>query len=895
MKKLFISLLLLLMMTTQCFAQNCEVSIDGNSICDFKITDWYGLSSAPALSSVGTARVYFDFASGKLKCSEDGNAYANCVGSGGGGSGNVQNGTLNIVPVYVGISTVGPSSNVYIVGQNVGIGTSIPSAGLSVMSGSVGIGTWKPDISGLEISGKTSTIDDTVFPVLRIKNLQGTTATTASLEIVAGSQSADFRVDGLGTGSYATKNLAIDTGGASTMPIIMATGGTERIRISNAGITFKDFINLVFGTINGTKIGTATNQLLAFYGSTPVTQQSGDVATALSTLGLVSSPTIASAGGWTDGGTNVFVSTTTDVVGIGTTTPLATLEVENVGAGNSFRVNDSLLDSSPFIIAPDGNVGIGTTAPINSKLDVVGGSITNEKTSNGYFTSLGFNGNDPFLTYYSAAGLTLGYGAVTGGAPTVNTMTLTNAGNVGIGTTTPLGGLTVMNGNVGIGTWSPAAGLVVMNGNAGIGVASPIASLEVYKSLGSTSLGGSELLRLSTDVDGNVLGRRSELGFGLSTYNPEALIGAIKMNTGGYGYSDLYFATRAAAIDTAPLERMRITSDGNVGIGTTTPSDRLTIGGSNTASVRFLSAGSGGNSLNWYLTDDTTRRAYINFNDGSGMFDFVSVRSGNPDYRMRFFTGNTERMQINNSGNVGIGTTLPGALLDVAGVVRIGAGSVSAPSLTFSGDNNTGIYSPAPDNLNIATNGVRAVSIGSGGDVGMLSSRKLTMDSDQDGFTFLESDLNNAFGYQNASFIFGSAQGNFAFTDGEDTSTPVMVMQVGNVGIGTTFPSTRLEINAGHIRSTGSAPTVASNDCGTTSQGTVTVKSTDVKGSFTVGTLTVTSCAITFSVAYHVAPTCITQDDSNILGIKTTTTTTKMTTTSTTSMSGDVISYICFE
>ena len=35
------------------------------------------------------------------------------------------------------------------------------------------------------------------------------------------------------------------------------------------------------------------------------------------------------------------------------------------------------------------------------------------------------------------------------------------AGNVGVGTTAPVGGMSVMNGNVGIGTWSPRGALEV--------------------------------------------------------------------------------------------------------------------------------------------------------------------------------------------------------------------------------------------------------------------------------------------------------------------------------------------------------------------------------------------------------------------------------------------------
>ena len=53
-------------------------------------------------------------------------------------------------------------------------------------------------------------------------------------------------------------------------------------------------VNIVLGTTTGTKIGTATTQKLAFYNSTPIVQPSGAVLTALSNLGLISAPTLAS-------------------------------------------------------------------------------------------------------------------------------------------------------------------------------------------------------------------------------------------------------------------------------------------------------------------------------------------------------------------------------------------------------------------------------------------------------------------------------------------------------------------------------------------------------------------------------------------------------------------------
>lgn len=62
-----------------------------------------------------------------------------------------------------------------------------------------------------------------------------------------------------------------------------------------SGVTMADATNIILNTGTGTKIGTATNQKLGFFNSTPIVQPTGDVVTALQNLGLVASATIGTA------------------------------------------------------------------------------------------------------------------------------------------------------------------------------------------------------------------------------------------------------------------------------------------------------------------------------------------------------------------------------------------------------------------------------------------------------------------------------------------------------------------------------------------------------------------------------------------------------------------------
>ena len=78
--------------------------------------------------------------------------------------------------------------------------------------------------------------------------------------------------------------------------------------------------------------------------------------------------------GWTDGGTNVYTSTTTDLVAIGTTTPSSTLTVKgNVGIGTTTPYTMIAAPANGMVV--EGNVGIGTWAANSGKLIVMGGNV----------------------------------------------------------------------------------------------------------------------------------------------------------------------------------------------------------------------------------------------------------------------------------------------------------------------------------------------------------------------------------------------------------------------------------------------------------------------------------------------------------------------------------------
>jgi hypothetical protein len=110
----------------------------------------------------------------------------------------------------------------------------------------------------------------------------------------------------------------------------------------------------------------------------------------------------------------------------------------------------------------------------------------------------------------------------------------------------------------------------------------------------------------------------------------------------------IVFATTTVG-GTQSLERMRITSSGNVGIGTTTPASRLDVSG-----VITVSAGTAASPaiVSTTGTSDT------------GLF-FPGADT------WAVSTAGTERLRVTSAGNVGIGTTSPANALDVAGSVSV--------------------------------------------------------------------------------------------------------------------------------------------------------------------------------------------------------------------------------
>jgi hypothetical protein len=545
--------------------------------------------------------------------------------------------------------------------------------------------TYRLDVTGTARLTGQLRLESTITDGTNTYTLPSATGTLALTSQLTGGTVTSVGLSSA-TSGVTIGSTPITTSGTITLAIATASGSQQGLLSSTDWTTFNNKQSALTNPVTGT--GT-TNYLPKFTGASTIgnsiVSESG---------GIVSVAGRFSASGndfhsllVAEGSAQLKLERTS------TSTGLMYLGADNVG----FKIFDSGF-ATRLTLTSGGNLGLGVSPSAwasGTRALQVGsygalawtGGIDISMTNNAYYDGTNWvyiasqeagrflNNRNTFAWYQAAAG-------TAGNAISfTQAMTLDASGRLGIGTTSPARKLNVqgaddgtlqirMQGSAATDSYCEIGREAASTGDFRVNVCrsgTVINALKISDTTGAATF-SSSVTAASLALNGSIANSGDAATLTIKQSSTSYTNG-IYLERGGERNG--YHMYIGGALDALTFRRnyfgtqsdvMSLTRDGNVGIGTTSPSDLLSVvGGGLYPRITIQSTNTGSSA------------AGINFADNSGTQWAIAYDKAGSGLQF-FREGGGNRVYITNAGNVGIGTTAPTSKLHVVGLPTSSSG-----------------------------------------------------------------------------------------------------------------------------------------------------------------------------------------------------------------------------